>query len=412
MRGGLGNNLRAVAHESRSPVIQVEEALASILSSLRPGAARPVPLVDALGCFAARDYFATVALPPFDNSAMDGYAVLASSSAPGESLHIVGEQPAGLDRGLRVRAGEAVRILTGAPMPSGADAVVMQEDTIVNGNEVIVNTSVTSGEFVRRRGGDVADGQKILSAGQPIRPATVALLASQGLDLLQVGPAVRAAIISTGDELARPGVELRAGQIYDSNTPLLQALVRRCGAAVAMSEHCADDEGQTTAAVRRGLGSDVLIITGGVSVGARDFVKSAIKSAGGEINLWRVSLKPGKPFLFGRAGDCAIFGLPGNPVSAFVTFLLFVRPAILKLAGAADASLALPSFSVPLAGDVPNPSDRPHYVRGSVEHGTFQALGRQESHALFGLSQSDALLRVEPGVTMRRGEIANVLVFD
>jgi molybdopterin molybdotransferase len=156
----------------------------------------------------------------------------------------------------------------------------------------------------------------------------------------------------------------------------------------------------------------VLIITGGVSVGARDFVKSAIRTAGGEIDVWRVSLKPGKPFLFGRAGDCAIFGLPGNPVSAFVTFLLFVRPAILKLAGAADASLGPPSFTVALADDVANPSDRPHYVRGSVASGTFQAFGRQESHAVFGLSRSDALLRVAPGVTMRRGEVASVLIFD
>ena len=393
-------------------MIQQEEALATILASIRPGAPRSLPLVDSAGAFAARDYFATVALPPFDNSAMDGYAVVASSSGPGESLRIIGQQPAGLDRGLQVRGGEAVRILTGAPMPTGADAVVMQEDTIVNGNEVIVNTSVASGEFVRRRGGDVAEGQKILSAGQRIRPATIALLASQGLAEIDVGAAVRTAIISTGDELARPGVELRAGQIYDSNAPLLQALVRRCGATVAMAEHCADEEDETTAAVQRGLASDVLIITGGVSVGARDFVKSAITSAGGEIDVWRVSLKPGKPFLFGRAGNCAIFGLPGNPVSAFVTFLLFVRPAMLKLAGAADTSLSLPSFSVRLADDVANASDRPHYVRGSVEHGTFKALGRQESHALFGLSQSDALLRVEAGVTMRRGAVGNVLIFD
>lgn len=393
-------------------MIQQEEALASIVRSLRAGASRSVPLAEAVDCFAARDYFASVALPPFDNSAMDGYAVLASSCAPGESLHIAGEQPAGLDRSLRVAAGEAVRILTGAPMPAGADAVVMQEDTIVTGSEVIVNTDVASGEFVRRRGGDVAPGQKVLSAGQRIRPATVALLASQGLAAVETGPAVGAAIISTGDELAPPGAELRPGQIYDSNAPLLQALVRRCGAAVEMTEHCVDDEAATTAAVRRGLKSDVLIITGGVSVGSRDFVKSAIRAAGGEIDVWRVSVKPGKPFLFGRAGNCAIFGLPGNPVSAFVTFLLFVRPAILKLAGAADAALNLPSFPVALAEDVPNPSDRPHYVRGSIEKGTFKPVGRQESHAVFGLSRSDALLRVDAGATMKRGEVANVLVFD
>ena len=393
-------------------MIAQEEALARILARLAPGVARSAPLVDAVDCYAARDYFATVALPPFDNSAMDGYAVLASSSPPGTTLRIVGEQAAGLDRGLRVAAGEAVRILTGAPLPTGADAVVMQEDTIVHGSEVIVNTDVVSGEFVRRRGGDVSPGQKILSAGQRIRPAAVALLASQGLANVDTGPLVRAAIISTGDELAPPGAALRPGQIYDSNAPLLQALVRKCGAAVALTEHCADAETATTAAVRRGLESDVLIITGGVSVGARDFVKSAIKAAGGEIDVWRVALKPGKPFLFGRAGNCAIFGLPGNPVSAFVTFLLFVRPALLKLAGASSTALSLPSLPAVLADDVPNPSDRPHYVRGSVDRGTFKPVGRQESHAVFGLSRSDALLRVDPGATIARGEMVNVLVFE
>ena len=393
-------------------VIQSDEAIARILSAVRPLAPRRVALADAVGCFAARGCFARVALPPFDNSAMDGYAVVANSFSPGASLRIVGEQPAGLDRQLTVGPGEAVRILTGAPMPAGADAVVMQEETSVTGNNVTVNTSVTAGEFVRKRGGDTAEGQKILTCGQPIRAATIAVLASQGFASIEVGGAVRASIVSTGDELATPGDELRPGQIYDSNTPLLQALLRKCGAVLQSSEHCADDESATIETVSRGIKSDVLIITGGVSVGARDFVKSAITAAGGEIDLWRVAVKPGKPFLFGRAGACAIFGLPGNPVSAFVTFLLFVRPALLKLAGAADDCLTLPSFPAKIEADVTNDGPRPHYVRGSVNAGAFDPIGRQESHAVFWLSRANALLLVPPHSTIARGEIANVLLFD
>ena len=393
-------------------MIQIEEAIAGILAGVRPLAPRTVSLVESVSCFAARDCFARLALPPFDNSAMDGYAVVASSCSPGASLRIVGEQPAGLDRRLTVGAGEAIRILTGAPMPQGADAVVMQEETTVTGDRVVVNTSVEAGEFVRKRGADTADGQKILTRGQAIHAAMVPVLASQGLGAVEVGGSVRASVISTGDELATPGAELRAGQIYDSNTPLLQTLLRRCGAVIESSEHCPDDAAATTAAVARGIKSDVLVITGGVSVGARDFVKSAITAAGGEIDMWRVAVKPGKPFLFGRAGNCAIFGLPGNPVSAFVTFLLFVRPALLRLAGAADEWLSLPSFPVRIEADVVNDGPRPHYVRGVVKAGAFESVGRQESHAVFGLSRANALLLVPPHSAIARDEIANVFVFD
>jgi molybdopterin molybdotransferase len=395
-------------------VIRPDEALARILGALQPLPPRDVPLLDAVDCFSAQERRATLALPPFDNSAMDGYAVVSSSCRRGESLRLVGEQPAGADRQLHLRAGEAIRIFTGAPMPQGADAVVMQEDTEItrDGGQVVVRTNVAAGEFVRRRGGDVAEGQKILSIGQRIAPGTVALLASQGLAAVSVGGRPKVSILSTGDELAPPGVELRPGQIYDSNTPLLQALVRRCGGVVESVQHCVDDEAGTTAAVGRATASDLLIITGGVSVGARDYVKSAITAAGGEIDVWRVLVKPGKPFLFGRAGTCAIFGLPGNPVSAFVTFLLFVRPALLRLMGASDVAAALPRVSAVTGEELSNRGDRPHYVRGSLRDGTFTPVGRQESHAVFGLSRSHALLLVPAGATIARGETASVLLFD
>jgi molybdopterin molybdotransferase len=394
-------------------VIRQEEALARIFAALRPLPARSVPLLDAVGCFSAEDRHATLALPSFDNSAMDGYAVASASCREGGTLTVIGEQPAGFDRELHVGPGEAIRIFTGAAMPRGADAVVMQEETeVASDGRIVVKTAVTAGEFVRRRGGDVAAGQKILSAGQRIRAATVALLASQGLASVKVGGCPTVSIRATGDELAPPGAELQHGEIYDSNTPLLQALVRTCGATVGPVEHCSDDEAATIAAVRRGIECDVLIITGGVSVGARDYVKIAIAAAGGAIDLWRVAVKPGKPFLFGRAGDCAIFGLPGNPVSAFVTFLLFVRPALLKLMGAREEEAVLPSVPATLAENLRNDGDRPHYLRGSLRDGVFTPVGRQESHAVYGLSRSDALLLIPPGATINRGETARVFLFD
>jgi molybdopterin molybdotransferase len=393
-------------------VITEAEALARIMEIVEPLASRSVPLAQARERFPARDLFARIALPGFDNSAMDGYAVVASSCETGKSLRVIGEQPAGLDRKLRITDGEAVRIFTGAPLPDGADAVVMQEDVRREGAEIFINAEVEPGEFVRRRGSDLSEGQKILEAGERIRPQTMALLAAQGLAEVEVGGQVRVAILTTGDELVRPGESLGAGQIYESNSILLQALCEKWGASVSFVEHSMDEAQPIEAALRRGVEHDILIVVGGVSVGARDLVKPSLNAVGALTDLWRVAVKPGKPFLFGRAGSCAIFGLPGNPVSAFVTFLLFVRPAILRLMGARANELSLRRYDARLAENLENPGDRPHYLRGRVEQGTFGVVGRQESHALHGLSRANALLRLSPGETFSRGATVSVLALD
>src|SRR5438034_1285879 len=208
-------------------MISEGEARSKILETIRPLPSRRLSITRALGCFAAEDYFSSLPLPNFDNSAMDGYAVVASSCGLGTRLRVIGEQPAALDRQLRVSAGEAVRIFTGAPMPAGADAVVMQEDVTRERSQIVVNVDVEPDEFVRRRGCDLAKGQKIVAKGELIRPATIALLASQGLTQVSVGGEVDAAIISTGDELVRVGEEIKPGQIYESNSVLLQALLQR-----------------------------------------------------------------------------------------------------------------------------------------------------------------------------------------
>lgn len=393
-------------------MITEDEALAHILNSVKARPLRRVPLAQARERFAARDVFARLALPLFDNSAMDGYAVAAGSCRPGQSQRVVGEQPAGLDRKLQIGPGEAVRIFTGAPMPGGADAVVMQEDVRREGSEIFLNAEVVPGEFVRRRGSDLSEGQRILETGERIRPQTLALLAAQGLAEIDVGGEVRAAIITTGDELVPPGDSLGAGQIYESNGVLLRSLCDKCGVFIAAIEHCADDGPSIEAALRRGLEHDVLIIVGGVSVGARDLVKPALAAVGAQTDLWRVSVKPGKPFLFGRAGQCAIFGLPGNPVSAFMTFLLFVRPAILQMMGAQESEFSLPKCEAQLSEEVENRSDRPHYARGRVEDGKFTPVGRQESHALYGLSRANGLLRVPPREVFQSGQTVPILILD
>ena len=391
-------------------MIAEEEARTKVLEKIQMRASRRVSLSHALNCFAAEDYFSSLPLPNFDNSAMDGYAVVAGTCGAGKRLRVIGEQPAGLDRQLRVSPGEAIRIFTGAPMPAGADAVVMQEDVTRDGSEMVINADVDPGDFVRKRGCDLTEGQKIVAKGELIRPATIALLASQGFAGVTVGGEVDAAIISTGDELAELGTELQPGQIYESNSVLLQALLQRCGAAVKSVQHCKDDADSLRKTLEQAIKHSVLVINGGVSVGEHDLVQSTLRSLGAKIDIWRVAIKPGKPFVFGRIRECAVFGLPGNPVSAFVTFLQFVRPAIFKMMGA--TKLDLSKVPAKLLVDLSNDGDRPHYVRGKCENGNFSPVGRQESHALFGLSQSNALFRLAVGEARARGDIVDIQIFD
>src|SRR5438552_14205725 len=291
-------------------MISEAEARAKILEAVRTLPPRKMSLVHALDRFAAEDYFARLPLPNFDNSAMDGYAVLASDCKPGKRLRVTGEQPAGVDRKLRVSNGEAVRMFTGGPMPQGAEAIVMQEDVRRDEDAIVVNVDVDVEESVRKRGCDLGEGQKILGKAERIKATKLALLASQGFSEVLVGGEVRAAIISTGDELVKPGEELQPGQIYDSNSALLSALLQRCRVSAIAVEHCRDDRESLGDAIKRGIKNYVLIISGGVSVGEHDLVKEALRKLGADIEIWRVAIKPGKPFLFGNIGECSAFGLP------------------------------------------------------------------------------------------------------
>ena len=384
------------------------DALSSILATVRPLDTEELPLFEAGGRIVAETVTAQISLPRFDNSTMDGYAVRAADAVAGAGLRVVGEQPAGLDLSLKVDAGTAVRVYTGAPIPAGANAVVMQEDCDRQGNQVMIRESAAPGEFIRLRGGDLCEGQKIAETGARLSGPLLATLASQGKDRVRVFRQPNVAILATGSELKTPGEPLGLGEIYETNRVMLQELVRGAGGIPRLFDPVPDQEPEHLHALQDAASDDAIVIAGGVSVGERDLVKSTLKKLGCEIELWRVAVRPGKPFLFGRLKNTWVFGLPGNPVSAFVTFVLFVRPALLAMQGWRGASVTKSQALV--SKSVTNRGERPHYLRGHLEAGRFTPFDNQESHALFGLSRANALLRIGAGEEFKENQGVEVML--
>jgi molybdopterin molybdotransferase len=382
-----------------APLISIDEARERVLRSVQRLPSEEIRIADALDRVLAEDVRAAGDVPPFPCSAMDGYAIKAGPA--GRTLTIVGESRAGAPTDRKLEEGEAIRISTGAAVPPGATAVVRQEDTTTDSSgHVEIHTDVPDQNNVRAAGEDMRDGTLVLRAGTALGPAELGAAVAAGIGhvIATRKPSVR--VLCTGDELRAPGEPLGPGEIHNSNAAMLEALATRAGGDVASAVRLPDDRAATEAALRDALEhADVVIVTGGVSVGPHDHVKPALKTLGVQERFWGVSLQPGKPTWFGTTDGTLVFGLPGNPVSAVVTFSLFAWPALEAMLGAAGARP--PDPTAVLGAAVKRNPGREQAVRVRLERRDGRTIawpnGEQGSHILTSLLGADALATIGPG---------------
>ena len=410
------------AAPARAPLKPLDAALAELLAQAPPlPGVETVSTFDADGRVLAQDLLSSLDVPAHDNSAMDGYAVRSADWENSATVLQVNQRiPAG-SSGHALAPLCAARIFTGAPIPPGADAVVMQEDceTLDAGagetSGVRIRVQAKPGQWIRRRSEDVASGTAVLHLGDRLTPAALGLAASIGFDQLQVAPRVRVALFSTGDELVMPGavapLEMKPGAIYNSNRFFLRALLLRLGCSVTDLGIVPDRLDATVAALKNASQQHDLILTsGGVSVGEEDHIKPAVQALG-ELKLWQIAIKPGKPFAYGKIGAAHFIGLPGNPVSSFVTFLLLVRPFILKLQGATD--LAPKSIALPAHFDWARADKRREFLR--VKHdgqGGLALFANQSAGVLTSAVWGDGLVDNPPGQAIAHGDSVQFIAFS
>jgi molybdopterin molybdotransferase len=407
---------------TRPPLLSLDDALPQLLAQAQVLTAKQsVSTFDADGRVLAQDVTAALQVPPQDNSSMDGYAVRVSDCVQaGAVLRVTQRIPAG-SHGTQLNAGEAARIFTGAPIPPGADAVVMQEDCeALEGDQVKVNKAVPAGQWIRRSGEDVTRGATVLTKGTRLTPAELGLAASIGLAQLQVSARPRVALFSTGDELVMPGdvapEAMPAGAIYNSNRFFLRAMLQRLGCEVTDLGIVPDKREATIAALRDAAQHHDLILTsGGVSVGEEDHIKPAVESLG-ELNLWQLAIKPGKPFAYGKvnreAGGnaCHFMGLPGNPVSSFVTFLLLVRPFVLALQGVTNTDIARTEMTAHF--DWPRADKRREFLRVKRNaQGGLDLFPNQSSGVLTSAVWGDGVVDNPAGQTISKGDTVRFISF-
>ncbi|HEX3455298.1 MAG TPA: gephyrin-like molybdotransferase Glp [Gaiellaceae bacterium] len=383
-------------------LLTLEEAHERVLKYARPLPAELVAISEAAGRVSAEDVRARVDLPPFASSAMDGFAVR-SADLPGK-LRIAGESAAGAPFGSTVEPGCAVTISTGAVVPDAADAVVPIENVVEYDNTVEMSEATSPGAHVRPRGGDVTAGEVVVPAGMTLTPPRLAAAAASGVAELSCARRPSVAVLATGSELVDPGGELRPGQIYETNGLMLSSTLAAAGVEVITEPAVADDAEALREALERGLAADVLVTSGGVSVGEHDLVRVAERELGVEEIFWRVAIKPGKPVSFGVRGDTLVFGLPGNPVSTLVGCELFVKPALRAMQGLPDP---LPRFEPgQLAASLPRNEERDEFVRARswVDRDVLvlEPVTGQESHMIVRSSAADALVHIPRG----NGELA------
>ncbi|KQV82539.1 molybdenum cofactor biosynthesis protein MoaA [Massilia sp. Root351] len=393
----------------------VREALDLMLA-----AARPVADVETLSTLAANGRVLAQAqvsgmnVPTHDNTQMDGYAVRAADCASGAATLTVSQRiPAG-HVGQPLLPGTAARIFTGALIPEGADAVVMQEQCELTGNVVTIGHAPKSGEWIRRAGEDISNGSVILPAGTRLRSQELGLAASVGLAELPVRRKLRVAVFFTGDELAMPGEPLAPGAIYNSNRFTLRALLENLGCEISDFGIVPDSLDATRSVLRQAAeGNDLIITSGGVSVGEEDHIKPAVE-AEGRLNMWQIAVKPGKPLAFGEVRDAFFVGLPGNPVSSFVTFLLFVRPFILRMQGVGDAkALAPKAYQLRADFSWPKADRRNEFLRARLnEQGGLELFMNQSSGVLTSTVWGDGLVDNPPGQAIQPGDTVRFIPFS
>ncbi len=401
--------------QPRAPLLPLDDALASLLAAALPLADQEtVSTFDADGRVLAQDVVSALQVPPQDNSAMDGYALACADLAATGGFLSVTQRIAAGSSGQRLQAGEAARIFTGAPIPPGADAVVMQEDCEVvsdaaNGKaaQVRVRVAPQPGQWIRRAGEDVTRSSVVLARGVRLSPASLGMAAGVGFAALQVARRPRVALLSTGDELVMPGdvapVDMRPGAIYNSNRFFLRAMLLRLGCTVSDLGIVPDQREATVHALRNAaLDHDLILTSGGVSVGEEDHIRPAVQSLGA-LDLWQIAIKPGKPFAFGHVGKTHFMGLPGNPVSGFVTFALLVRPFLLRLQGAEGVEPVTVSARADFSW--PRADKRREFLRVRRNgRGGLDLFSNQSSGVLTSTVWADGLVDNPPGTTIAPGD--------
>jgi molybdopterin molybdotransferase len=394
-------------------MLSVAEAQAFMLGAARPVA--EVELVDTMranGRVLATAQTSTLNVPERDNTQMDGYAVRAIDCASGAASLPVSQRIAAGHVGQPLQPGTAARIFTGALIPDGADCVVMQEQCSVLDGVVTVNHVPHAGQWVRRQGEDIRAGGVILGAGRRLRSQEMGLAASVGLAQVPVLRKLRVAVFFTGDELAMPGEPLAPGAVYNSNRFTLRGLLENLGCEITDLGIVPDSLEATKAVLRQAAqGNDLIITSGGVSVGEEDHIKPAVE-AEGRLNMWQIAVKPGKPLAFGEVREAFFVGLPGNPVSSFVTFLLFVRPFILRLQGVAG-NLAPRSYQLPAAFERLKADKRNEFLRARVnDDGELELYTNQSSGVLTSTVWGDGLIDCPPGLSIARGDMLRFIPFN
>ena len=396
-------------------MISVDDALDRIFTKIPTPLPETVPITRAHRRVLLKPLLAKRTQPPFDTTSMDGYAVRAAEIVPGKPVFLAGTSQAGQRFTGMMQSGECVRIFTGAPMPIGADAVIMQENASADGNQVTFLKGAMVGQSVRKKGNDFIEGRELLQPGVSLNPAMLNLAASANYAELEVARRPKLAVISTGDELLLPGSDLGADQIVASNAYGLIPLLSSYADKVIDLGIVPDDRQKLEKAVLSAFdyGVDVLLTSGGASVGERDFVQEVLRDLGVNLDFWKIAMRPGKPLMFGTRGKTLVFGLPGNPISAFVTAVVLVRPALRLMTGHTDPFW--PFMGVPLVRDLPANGERRHFVRGTLSRNEIGFLevtpiSETDSGHSSSLAEADALIiQPEDSPGIAAGEIVEII---